>query len=215
MELPRLVALTPGRTRESDVPRLLAALGRSVEAGLPGLLLRETLLPDRVFLDLARAAREILGPRWLAVHDRVHLAEAVRADAVHLGFRSLAASTVRARFGTRFRLGVSTHAGDPPPEAADYALHGPVKRTASKPEGTPGYREPIGFEGLARASDSYGLPVLGLGGLGPEDGARALSSGAHGIAVLAGILGAHDPAAATHRYLAGLDEAEPDGGSNA
>lgn len=201
--IPRLVAITPGDLVEEDLPRLRAALLPALRAGLPGVLLREPRLQDRAFLALARVLRELVGEGWLALHDRPHLAEEVGADAVHLGSGSLPAHRVRATFGARFALGLSTHAGDDPDgwRACDYVFHGPVRAPASKPLGSPARRAPIGFDGLALVTSVAPCPVLALGGLRPEDGAAVRAAGGHGLAVLTGILSASDPARATRDYL--------------
>ena len=201
---PPLVALSPGglaEEGEDGVRRFLRALGSAADAGLSGFLLREPAMGDRSFLDLARAAREALGPSgWLGLHDRVHLAEEARADAVHLGFRSLPLAEARSILDDRFALGLSGHAGDRPEawSGADYLLFGPVRDTPSKR----GILEPTGFEGLALAVERSAAPVWAIGGLRPEDVRACLAAGCRGLAVLSGILPAEDPARAAREYLA-------------
>jgi thiamine-phosphate pyrophosphorylase len=200
------VALTPGDLLPAAVPRLLAALEAATAAGLPGLLLREPAWSDRALLELALTLRErMAAPRWLAVHDRTHVALAARADAVHLGFRSLAPALVRGLAGASLALGRSTHAGDLEPwwRGADYLFHGPVHATPSKQS----WKEPIGIAGLQRACAATDLPVLAIGGLRPADARAALAAGAHGLAVRAGILAADDPGDACEGYLRALAEA--------
>jgi len=209
VNLPRVVALTGGVAEASDVPALLRAVGRAVDGGLRGVLLREPRLSDRAWLELARGIRALDGGRglWFAVHDRAHLARAVEADAVHAGLRSLAPGVLRARFGAELAYGLSTHAGDDVAlwEAADYLFHGPVRATASKPEA-----RPLGVDGLARAVASTSRPVYALGGQRPEDARDARRAGAYGAAVLSGILGAEDPGAAAAAYVRAAVEAYGD-----
>jgi thiamine-phosphate pyrophosphorylase len=201
------VALSPGDLTTAAAARFPAAAARAVAAGLPGVLLREPGLDDRAWLALfeaVRAATDGAGGVWLAAHDRVHLARAAGADAVHLGFRSLLPGDARTATGG-LPLGLSTHAGDEPAdwEGADYLFHGPVHATPK----AHGPVAPIGFEGLARATRSTVRPILALGGLGPADVAPALAAGAHGVAVLRGVFGASDPAAAAAELRAALDAA--------
>jgi thiamine-phosphate pyrophosphorylase len=198
---PPLVALSPGGLAEEGIDAFLRALASAVAAGLSGVMLRETSLGDRPFLELARACRELLdGERWLAVHDRVHLAEASDADAVHLGFRSLPLEEARAILDRRVALGLSAHAPDASERwrGADYLVFGPVRDTPSKR----GRVEPTGLGGLARAVERSPVPVWAIGGLRPDDVEGCLAAGCRGIAVLSGILPAHDPAAAARDYLA-------------
>ena len=195
---PPLVALSPGGLAEEGSVPFLRALARAVDAGLAGLLLREPSLGDRPFLELARACRRALG--WLAVHDRVHLAEAAGADAVHLGFRSLTPSEARPILPDRIAIGLSAHAADDDARwrAADYLVFGPVRETPSKS----GVLEPTGLEGLAEAVRRSSAPMWAIGGIAPEDVRPCLDAGSRGDAVLSGILPARDPAAAARAYLA-------------
>ncbi|HEX6882583.1 MAG TPA: thiamine phosphate synthase [Planctomycetota bacterium] len=198
--LPRLVALSPGTLAPGGSGPFLAALARALAAGLPGLLLREPGLTDRATLDLARElrARCSAAGTWFALHDRAHLAEEVAADAVHLSFRSLR-PTELAWLPRTIARGLSTHASDAAHEweGADYLFHGPLHAVSGKPE-------PVGLAGMARARARSALPLLALGGVQPADVPALRSTGLHGVAVRAGILGAPDPAAATRAYLEAL-----------
>ncbi len=207
-ELPRLIALTPGALRSAEAPRLLRGLELALAAGLPGLLVREPLLPDRAWLELFAALRARCEDHpgvLLAVHDRAHLARALGARALHLGHRSLRPEELRPWLGPDVLLGLSTHARDDPRSwsAADYLFHGPLRDTPSKR----GRLAPLGFEGLARAVASAGRPLFAIGGVRPGDCRPVVESGAHGVAVLSGILGAEDPGQATAAYLSALEDA--------
>jgi thiamine-phosphate pyrophosphorylase len=203
---PKLVALSPGELAaegEGGAEKFLSAARAATGAGLRGILLREPERSDRALLELGVAVRRILGEEgWLAIHDRVHLAEACGADAVHLGFRSLAPKTARPILSNGITIGFSAHAGDAPglEEGADYLFLGPVLDTPSKR----GVKEPIGFEGLAEEIAKRKLPVWAIGGLRSEHTARCLEAGVSGIAVLSGLLRSTNPAPATRAYLQSL-----------
>jgi thiamine-phosphate pyrophosphorylase len=196
---PTLIALTPGDAAAAGSGELEQRVRAALAGGLRGVLLREPELEDRAFERVACALRELLGAvdGWLGLHDRVHLAHATRADAVHLGFRSLAPATVRASW-PELTIGLSTHAGDDPAEwaAADYLFHGPVFAT---PKAHP--VEPVGIPGLRRAIASTELPVWGLGGIGAGQAADVLDAGARGVAVLSGVLRDDDPGRRAAEYL--------------
>jgi thiamine-phosphate pyrophosphorylase len=200
---PPLVALTPGDPAQADARAIVDRARSAIDAGLRGILVREPEMGDRQILELARALRA-LGPDdvWLAIHDRVHLAVACDAQAVHLGFRSLAPSQARRILPDSISIGLSTHAGDPPERAldADYVFFGPVLETPSKR----GWKEATGFDGLAFAMSPGGPPVWAIGGITPEHVARCLDAGARGIAVRAGVLGSADPGAGCRSYLDAL-----------
>lgn len=200
MSPPGLIALSPGALDAQGAARWLGAARAAFEAGLRGLVLREAQLGDRDFLAWAREVRELWPRReggWLCVHDRAHLAEAVDADALHLGGASLAPSEVRPWLASALSIGLSTHAEDADEAwlGADYLFHGPVLRTNK-----PGARAPIGFDGLRRAVARSRAPVWGLGGLAPEHTRALRDCGAAGAAVLGGIFGANDPAAAVRAW---------------
>jgi thiamine-phosphate pyrophosphorylase len=189
--------------RPENEARFLASLRAAIGAGLRGLLLREPGLSDRAYLQLGQSVRQLAPELWLGVHDRVHLAGAIGAEGVHLGFRSLPPAAVSEHHDPRLAIGLSTHAGDECAQwaAADYLFHSPVFATPSKPKDAPGFLEPLGIEGLAEAVKATSQPIWALGGLGPEHVMSCRRAGAAGVAVLSGILGSADPAAATALYL--------------
>jgi len=196
---PPLVALSPGDLAPASVPGFLAKARAAIGAGLRAILVREPAMGDGALLDLALEVRRLLPAEgWLGIHDRVHLAEAARADAVHLGFRSLEPSEARKILPEAIAIGLSAHAGDDETtwSAADYLFFGPVRATPSKE----GLKEPVGFEELARAAARSPVPVWAIGGLRDVDVATCRAAGCAGIAVRAGILGAPDPAGAYAAY---------------
>ena len=200
---PRLVALSPGTLAPGGERAFLAALGRALAAGLPGLLLREPQLSDRDTLALARKVVALRAEHafWLALHDRAHLCTQLPLEALHLSFRSLPPSALAWR-PPGLALGLSTHAHDDPEHwrGADYLFHGPLRATPDKPHALAA----VGLEGLALARTRTDLPLLALGGVRPEDVGPLRALGLHGVAVRGGLLGASDPARATRAYLAAL-----------
>jgi thiamine-phosphate pyrophosphorylase len=75
---------------------------------------------------------------------------------------------------------------------ADYATLSPVFLTQSKP----GYGPAVGLEALAGIANEAALPIVALGGIGPEQAAPCREAGAKGIAVMGEIMRAGDPARA-------------------
>ena len=191
--LPVLLALSPGDLREQDARSFLGRVERAVAGGLEAVLLRESALSDRAFLELGAELRKLV--RALVVHDRGHLAGLLGADALQLGFRSLPPSAAAAGMP----LGFSAHADDAfeARAGADFLLLGPVLATPSKA----GLVEPLGFEGLARECAREERPIWAIGGLKPAHAAAVRAAGARGMAVLSGVLGAEDPARAARGYL--------------
>jgi thiamine-phosphate pyrophosphorylase len=205
---PAIVALTPGDVTPERAPELERRIVVAVEAGLSGVLLREPALADGALLELARTVRlrfPRAGRLWLCVHDRPHLAEAARADAVHLGGNSLPPAVVRAWLARDVALGLSTHAGDDARtfEAADYRVHGPVFDTQKHGQAVRG----IGLESLAAAVRSSDRPLWALGGLRPVHARDVRAAGARGMAVLSGLLAHADVAGRAREYVEAWEHA--------
>lgn len=145
----------------------------------------------------------------LTVGGDVALARALGADGVHLGGGSgpEAIAAARATLGAAALIGVSAHA---PREAAaaaragaDYVTLSPIFTTTSKP----GYGPALGPEGLA-AARAVGLPIVALGGVGPEVIGACRAAGAAGFAVMGGPMRAMDPAEATRALMKAWGAAE-------
>lgn len=200
---PALIALSPGTLRVDQLAAFERVLKAALEGGLRGVVLREPGLTDATYLELGRRVRSALARvsgGWFAVHDRAYLALELDADAVHVGFRSLGPAQLRDWLPRDVAIGLSTHAGDDVAawDAADYLFHGPVFATPSKTHA----RAPVGFEGLRRAVASARAPVWALGGLQPGHAREVAASGAHGLAVLGGILARPDAAERARAYVA-------------
>jgi thiamine-phosphate pyrophosphorylase len=195
----RILALTPGDLRDESTAELVRRARAAVEAGLDSILLREPEMSDRATLELARDLRSVLGATgWLGIHDRVHLALAARADAVHLGFRSLAIREARSIIPDLAAIGFSAHAHDDPESwtGADYLVFGPVFETSSKR----GVLGPVGVEGLAAAVRSTSIPIWALGGIDAARAHEVAETRCRGIAVRGALLGAHDARAAWQEF---------------
>jgi thiamine-phosphate pyrophosphorylase len=139
----------------------------------------------------------------LCINDRLDVALAVGAEAVHLGQDDLPLAEARALAGTRLVVGVSTH--DPTQAAAaisggaDYIGFGPVFATGTKSNPDP----VVGVAGLrvvasAAAVGPRRIPVVAIGGITLETAAAVAAAGASAAAVIGAIDSAADPAAAGH-----------------
>lgn len=159
----------------------LRALAGSGLGGLAAVQLREKDLDDRALLELARDARAALPPTIpLLVNGRMDVALAAGAEGVHLPADGVPLAPLRARFGSAFLIGRSTHsvaeverARD---EGADYVTFGPVWET-------PGKGKPVGTGELARAV-AAGVPVYALGGVTLERFGELAAAGAAGVAAI-------------------------------
>ena len=188
---PILYLITRGASTEAttagspEFRQILEQVSAAVHAGIDLIQIREKRLTARVLFELATRASALTrgtGTRLL-INDRADIALGAGANGVHLTTQSLNAETVRKTFGDNFLIGASTHSLAEARVArdggADFIVFGPVFETVSKPD----YGAPVGVERLAQvARELTGFPVLALGGITSETGARCLEAGAAGIA---------------------------------
>jgi thiamine-phosphate pyrophosphorylase len=182
---------------------LLDTVEAALSAGVRMVQLREKDLPARELFTLAQQLRQV-SRRYgalLLINDRIDVALAVEADGVHLGGQSLPVAVARQLLGPQRLLGVSTHFRTEIDAAAaagaDFVTFGPVYATPSKAA----YGPPQGVEKLRAACAGAPLPVFALGGIDAARCSEVLAAGAAGVACIAAVLGARDPANAVRALL--------------
>ena len=192
------------------------ARGRDLEHVLEGTIaggcrmvqLREKDWPSGRLLPLAERLRETCRHAGVTfiVNDRVDLALAVDADGVHLGQDDLPPRAARPLLRRDMRLGLSTHsvaqARAAQSDGADYVAVGAMFPTATKPD-----FELVGPELMRNVRPHVRVPLVGIGGITPENVGRVIEAGADGVAVVSAVCAADDPAAATRRFLHAIREA--------
>lgn len=158
---------------------------QAVAAGLRALQLRDKDLPAGERYRLARLFKPICEASGclLFINDRADIARAVQADGVHLPEQGLPVSVVRLVCGSGVLIGRSVHdvegAGRAEEEGTDYILFGPVFDT-------PGKRAK-GLEALSRVCESVRIPVVGVGGIRPNNARLVIEAGAQAVAVIGAI----------------------------
>ncbi len=75
-----------------------------------------------------------------------------------------------------------------------------VWATATKPEA-----RPHGLEGVREVVAATPLPVVGIGGITPENAASVLRAGAAGVAVISAVAAADDPVEAVRELRRAVD----------
>jgi thiamine-phosphate pyrophosphorylase len=179
---------------------LVAVVEEALHAGLPAVQLRDKDLPGRALFSLAerlRVATRRTGA-LLFVNDRVDVARAIDADGVQLGAATLPVDVARTLLPAGALVGESTHAIDEVRGTrADFVIFGPIYDTPSKRACGPPQGERV-RDAVAAAA----VPLVAIGGIGPETAGALRAAGVHGVAVIRAILGAADPAAATRALLA-------------
>lgn len=179
----RLVVLTD-RTQVPAGRTLGEVLRAAADGGLRTVLLRETDLPDDERAAIAADARAA-GLDVVAAHRPVP-----GGAGLHLPSGAAAPA-----FATRWGRSCHTRAEllRAAADGAWWATLSPYGPSASKP----GYGPPVPAEALVRPP----LPVLALGGIGPENAADARKAGAHGVAVMGAVMRATDPGAVVAELL--------------
>jgi len=200
--IPRLHLISDSRL--CDLNRFVEIASQAVEAGVDAVHLREKALPAGELLHVAGTLREHLGDlAWIIINDRVDVAMIARVDGVELGETGLPVAEVRRLAGATLAIGRAVHdvggAIAAVRDGADFVISGHVYDTASKPG-----QAPRGPEFIAEIVANCSLPVIAIGGITPERVPEVLQAGAHGVAVLSGILAADDPARAAREYAQAL-----------
>jgi thiamine-phosphate pyrophosphorylase len=173
---------------------------QAVRGGVTCIQLRLKEADARTLLGLARALREALAVPVL-VNDRPDVAAAAGCG-VHLGPDDLAAPLARRILSPESILGVSVGTQEEAARAqvdggADYWGVGPLRVTNTKADAGAA----IGVDGFRRiVALAAGRPCIAIGAVRPEDVPAVLDAGGVGVAVVSGILGEADVAAAARAY---------------
>ncbi|GAB3644874.1 thiamine phosphate synthase [Glycomyces tarimensis] len=203
--LPRLHVITD--TREGATP--IAVIAAALEAGARLVQIRpEDHYSDRAAFDLATALAELCDEQgaMCLVNDRVHIAQAVGADGVHLGADDLPLDVARRILPDTAIIGGTCRE----PEAARAARRagatylgvGPVWTSDTKT----GLPQAIGLDGLAAVCEAVDLPVIAIGGITAERAADCRRAGAHGVAAVGAISTCDNPKRATAELLEAVGE---------
>jgi thiamine-phosphate pyrophosphorylase len=122
------------------------------------------------------------------VNDDIDLAIALDADGVHIGQEDETAEIVRERIGKHKILGVSVHTIEEAQKAvrdgADYLGLGPIFPTQTKEDA-----KAVQGTNLIVALRNLGMdiPIVGIGGITPENAKSVISAGADGVSVITAI----------------------------
>jgi thiamine-phosphate pyrophosphorylase len=189
--------------------RLVDVVAAAIHGGVTLVQMRDKKAEGRALLEQAQALKALLDPLGvpLLINDRIDIALAAGAAGCHVGQTDLPADEARALLGPDAILGVSIDAVEQAraadPEYLDYVAFGPFAATATK--GDAG--APIGAAGLAAVRELTALPLVAIGGVNEANLGDAIRAGADGIAVVAAIMAATDPAATSRRLRNAVDAA--------
>jgi thiamine-phosphate pyrophosphorylase len=196
VRVPRLLALTD-RSAIPVADRLVDQVVAAVAGGAEGIVVRERDLPgpQRWLLgERLRAAIAGSGLEAALVWAAPRPTDVPPGDGLHRRADDPAAASSRPGLLGRSCHGVEDllRAAD---EGCDYVTVSPVAATPSKP----GYGPPLGADGLRTLLEraAYGTAwaprVIALGGVTPDNARSFIEAGAHGVAVMGGLMRAADP----------------------
>ena len=170
----------------------------AVRGGVTCVQLREKECSTLEFIEQALSIKDYLSARQipLIINDRLDVAQAVKADGIHLGQTDMPLDIARAIVGDSMIIGISAESLEDAVVAekggADYLGVSPIYATPTKTDTA----APLGLEGLRRIRAAVKIPLVGIGGLNRENAAEVIRNGADGVAVVSAIVAADDPEAA-------------------
>ncbi|KKK37126.1 transcriptional regulator [Mesobacillus campisalis] len=176
-----------------------ARIAKEIQAYVDFFHLREKHLSARqLYQAVTLLIENGIPPAKIIINDRVDVAWAVKAYGVQLAFHSLDVKVVKHSF-PEMAVGASVHSLKEAREAfqdgADFGIFGHIFETSSKPG-----LAPKGLEELKCVTANTNLPIIAIGGIKPSNCREVIQAGAHGIAVMSGILEAENPLQKAKEY---------------
>ena len=188
-------------TQESIAGKTLIDLTENaLKGGVNWVQLRMKKAPYQEFLEHAKVIRHITqeyGAK-LIINDNVQIASEVDADGVHLGMNDTAIHDARLQLGKNKIIGGTCNTFEDiilrTCQNVDYIGLGPLRFTATKDTLSP----ILGFEGFKEIfkqlhGRNITTPIIGIGGIEPEDICELQNIGLHGVAVAGVINRENDP----------------------
>ena len=181
-------------------PDPVAVLEAMLGAGVAVVQYRAKAGVDRELVRRLHARARAAGALLIVNDD---LEAALEADGLHVGQEDLAITDVRdvrRRLGARalgISCGVAEEARAAEAAGADYVGVGPFALTGSKPDAGAA----IGAAGVAAVVRATRLPVVAIGGIGPDEIPEVVRSGAAMAAVISAIARAPDAADAARTLV--------------
>jgi thiamine-phosphate pyrophosphorylase len=196
-----LYGVTPD---ERDTQLLLGRVRAALEGGMR-LLQYRNKLADTALRCAQAAALCALCHEYgaaLIINDHVDLALEVGADGMHLGGEDGSLAAARAKIGPNKLLGASCYrtlenGAAAIAAGADHIAFGSFFRSSVKPSAV---RSP--FSLLTDARRRFGVPVVAIGGITPENAPQLIAAGAQSVAVITALFGAPNISEAARQFSA-------------
>lgn len=134
------------------------------------------------------------------INDHVELAAELNAGGAHIGQSDMSPAEARKVIGDDKILGLTAYTIDHynaiDPRIIDYIGTGPVYPTLTKPD-----KAVLGIEGFADLINNAPAPVVGIGGITPDNATAVIRAGAKGVAMMRSVTEAEDPSLATINFV--------------
>jgi thiamine-phosphate pyrophosphorylase len=180
----------------------------ALEGGVTLLQLREKKAPLHRILEEGRAIRELCHKYHVPfiVNDRIDVALLLDADGVHVGQDDIPGSDARKLLGSSKIIGISAgnmaEAEYAIAQGADYLGVGAIYSTLTKDDAG----EPIGTSLLTQISNTWNMPMVGIGGINHDNAGKVITAGADGVAVVSAITASHMPRSSASMLLHNVRE---------
>jgi thiamine-phosphate pyrophosphorylase len=180
---------------------MLAVVDAALKGGVTLLQYRDKTRPRDLLLNTARdlKALAVTYNVPLLINDHVDIAFESGADGVHLGQGDGAPGQARARLGENAIIGLTAftpeHFAALDPALVDYAGTGPFYPTQTD-KGKP----VLGAEEFKKLCALSPVPVVGIGGITPQNAAEVVAAGAEGVAMMRALSMAPDPEAVARDF---------------
>jgi len=170
----------------------LEILESAAKAGITAFQFREKgtgSLTGNEKLELGKQLRGICREYHIPffVNDDVELVEPLDADGIHVGQNDITVMQLRERFPNKL-IGLSVsnaeEVANSPISLVDYVGAGPMYTTSTKEDA----KEAVGPEWITTLKEQFpDLPIVGIGGITPENAQAVMKAGADGISVVSAI----------------------------
>lgn len=134
------------------------------------------------------------------INDDIKLARQVNADGIHLGKADADITSARQQLGVDFVVGVSCYnelerGRSAIAAGASYIAFGSFYPSTIKPDAVQASKAL-----LTQAKQEFTVPIVAIGGITPENGARLVAAGADALAVITGVFKTDDIRGSAKRY---------------
>jgi thiamine-phosphate diphosphorylase len=204
---PCLCLVTDRTAVGGDTKDMMQRVAQAVLGGVDLVQVREKDLPAGELLELTRFLLESVGSRAkLIINDRADIALIAGAHGVQLGEEGLPVAAARKIVGNSGLIGRSVHSVAAATQAQDYGANFLIVGTMFASRSHPG-EAPTGPGLMQEISGKCQLPLIGIGGITPENASAVIQAGASGVAVITNVLAASDPRAAASELKEAICEA--------